>query len=271
MDSFSIGLLVALAVLVASAPALLALLRVARLAFRLAADARRGRGKMRDVLELAIRTRLLVRHAGRPDYKPQFWMGAEYDAMPERRLFEICAAYQNLRLAGLRHDAVIERLEIWRSRFGAANLSRRHASIDDYLRYRAAAEFPGLEPWPAFLVRLQRRLFFWHNRIRSERQQQSLDEMRPSLRRRLYTVLISGADLALDDSTQIIPIGWTDLEKYLESDSCAVRVLEGDEIWSYSAARSAGLALVRNGRIIELSELADFGSRTPRRRRSGPR
>ncbi len=228
----------------------------------------RSRSQAQVVLDLSVRLRLLLLKgsAAAADYEPRFWVPVELETMPERHLLQIVCAYERLREAGLSHDAAVERLEIWRSRYGTARLDLRHPSLGDYLAYRARAEFRQLPHLSSLYLRAVLWLFRRHAALYARHRLGVILQGKPSLKRRLYTVHVQGHDLTLSDQGQLIPIGWTDLERYLESDVIAVQVMDGDEIWSYSSRHSAGLAVVRGDSIVELSELANFRHRRQVRR-----
>jgi hypothetical protein len=240
-----------------------------RSAFRVAREWAKQRSHARDVLELAVRLRLLLlkQPTAAVEYEPRFWVPVELDTMPERHLLNIASAYEGLRAAGLSHDAAVERMEIWRSRYGAANLELRHSSLGEYLAYRARIEFQQFPRLSPVFLRAIVWLFRRHAALHTRHRRRIIRQSEPSLKRRLYTLHLQGHELTLSDQGQLIPIGWTDLERYLESDTIAVQVMDRDEIWSYSSRSSAGLALVRGDVVVEISELANFRHRRPLRRR----
>jgi hypothetical protein len=242
-------------------------LSLLRITWRLLLGWMRGESRGNDVLEAAIRLRQLFGRRVGAEFQPRFWVSVELDTMPERQLLNICAAYVDLQAAGLSHEQCIERLEIWRSRFGPADMGIRHRSLGSYLAYRIRQEYPALPALPPNLFRIMAWLMLRHARTLRARRRPSLMRVATALKRKLYTLRVQGPDLALLDAGQPIAIGWTDLERYLESDTIAVRVLDGDEIWSYSSSQAAGLAVVRSGRVVQASELASFRNRRPARRR----
>lgn len=270
MHDQSLILLAAAVFLLASLIILVPGLSLFRSAYRVAREWARNQSNSRNVLDLAVRLRLLLlkRSAAANEYQPRFWVPVEMDTMPERHLLNIVCAYQAIHAAGLPHDAVVERLEIWRSRYGAASLGLRHPSLEEYLAYRARVEFQGLPRLSQSYIRSILWLFRRHFTLQSHHRRRIIHQSEPSLKRRLYTVHLQGHDLTLSDQEQLIPIGWTDLERYLESDLLAVQVMDGDEIWSYSSRHSAGLAIVRGNMVVEISELANFRHRRPMRRRT---
>jgi hypothetical protein len=242
-------------------------LSLVKITFRLLAGWMRGQSRANDVLETAIRLRQLLGGRAGADFQPSFWVSVEFDTMPERQMLNICCAYADLSASGLTHDECIERLEIWRSRFGPANMGLRHKSLSRYLAYRTQQEYPSFRALPARVFRLITWLMERHARVVRAQRRPSLLRVASALKRKLYTLRVQGPDLALLDASDPVAIGWTDLERYLESDTIAVRVLDGDEIWSYSSSQAAGLAVVRSGRVVQASELASFRNRRPARRR----
>lgn len=226
-----------------------------------------GQSRTPDVLDLAVRLRLLMDRENLVAVRPVFWVRSELRMMPESTLLDLCCAYGDLARAGLPHQQILERLEIWRSRCHTSSRDLSYENLADYLRSRMSVEWTGYGKLPYALYSVLRRLFMLHWRLRSWHHRRRMARHEEFLLRPLYQIRIENQEVSLVDGGVKRPIGWTDLEIYLESDQVAVRAVDGDVIWTYSANRSAGLALIRDGRVVELAAFAEpVGSRTLRRR-----
>jgi hypothetical protein len=163
---------------------------------------------------------------------------------PEDMIYDVTAKYLTLEFDGVSQPVVLQKLEAFRAEFGNGEMPSS-PTIPEYVRYRLNIEAPRYKAFGEKLFEQQISDCIAHVRQKLRGLNEDDGYPRSGLLRRKLSMdeieklgIRAGGDISLPSRShrQILDMKF--------------RMSDDDEIWTYSALPTSGVALVRNGKSI---------------------
>ena len=174
------------------------------------------------------------------DEKIAGWPGWRLWDEPEYLIHDISKKYLTLESEGVSQPQIFQKLESFRTEFGIGEIPSS-PTLAEYVKYRLDIEAPEYEAFGEELLQQQLKDCRAHVLYQIDKTAKAEDYLSPNL---------LGRKLSLDEIKKL-GVGSESTTFCRDMFNLKFRMLDDDEVWTYGGSPTHGVALVRDGKLID--------------------